>query len=350
MKKISAITLLFLSSLLAGCYDEYVQDYDHTTVYMAYQYDLRTFVVGEGMRFDVGAVLGGVIDNDRDRRVRFSLAPELLTEDLSVFEDDPDLEPYTAFEKMTAATTVGAGMSQPYVASAIAESGITELTPLPEECFSLSSPDVMTIRAGRHTGTVTVKADSLAFLGDPNASTRPYYTLAFRIEEADADVVLRRKSFAIVAVRYENMMFGNWWYGGVTTVKDDLTGEVLERDVYPTTMTTANSVNRVCELATAAPLSVTTSRMGNYEGSLRLDFDKAEITVSDAAGALRIEPFDEGSRFNQARLLQQRKLFLNYKYSNGDGTTTYVQDTLTFRNRIRDGVNEWQDENPEHYK
>ena len=50
------------------------------------------------------------------------------------------------------------------------------------------------------------------------------------------------------------------------------------------------------------------------------------------------------------RQLQNRKLFLNYRFANGDGTTTYVQDTLTFRNRIRDGVNEWQDENPEHYK
>ena len=90
--------------------------------------------------------------------------------------------------------------------------------------------------------------------------------------------------------------------------------------------------------------------MGDYEGSLRLDFDGGEITVSDADGVLQIEPFDEGSRFNGARLLQNRKLFLNYRFANGDGTTTYVQDTLTFRNRIRDGVNEWQDENPEHYK
>lgn len=30
-------------------------------------------------------------------------------------------------------------------------------------------------------------------------------------------------------------------------------------------------------------------------------------------------------------------------------TVSYVTDTLTFRNRIRDGVNEWQDENPDHY-
>lgn len=349
MKKLFVFAITFVPMLFSSCYDEYVKDYDYTTVYMAYQYDLRTFVVGEGMRFDVGAVLGGTIDNGRDRRVRFSLAPELLTEDLSVFEDDPELEPYTAFDKMSNAETVGIGMSQPYVASAIKASGISSLTPLPGEFFTLSNPEFMTIRAGRHTGTVTVTADEEAFLGDEHASTMPYYALAFRIEEADADVVLRKKCFAVVAVRYENRMFGNWWYGGVATVKDDATGETLERDVYPTTMSTA-TINRFCELATAAPYSVTTSRMGNYEGSLRLDFDGDEIAVSDATGRLRIESFDEGCRFNSAKLLQDRKLYLNYKYSNGDGTTTYVQDTLTFRNRIRDGVNEWQDENPENYK
>ena len=154
----------------------------------------------------------------RDRRVRFSLAPELLTDDLSVFEDDPDVESYTAFSKMSDPSS--AGMSQAYVASAITASGIAELTPLPETCYSLSDPE-----------TMTVQADSLAFLADPHASVMPYYALAFRLEEADADVVLRKKCFSIVAVRYENMMFGNWWYGGVTTVKDDATGETLERRV-----------------------------------------------------------------------------------------------------------------------
>ena len=55
------------------------------------------------------------------------------------------------------------------------------------------------------------------------------------------------------------------------------------------------------------------------------------------------------SRFNDAPLLQDRVLSLNYSYPNGDGTTTYVYDTLKFRNRIRDGINEWQDENTENY-
>jgi hypothetical protein len=57
---------------------------------------------------------------------------------------------------------------------------------------------------------------------------------------------------------------------------------------------------------------------------------------------------DAASSFNGSQLLQDRKLFLKYKYEE-DGFTYHCQDTLTFSNRIRDGINEWQDENPENY-
>ena len=56
------------------------------------------------------------------------------------------------------------------------------------------------------------------------------------------------------------------------------------------------------------------------------------------------------SSFNNAKLLQKRQIFLNYRYVNtATGYTWNCTDTLTFRNRIRDGINEWQDEDPSHY-
>ena len=55
-------------------------------------------------------------------------------------------------------------------------------------------------------------------------------------------------------------------------------------------------------------------------------------------------------RFNGARLLQDRELSLQYTVTDPDGGRTEVSETLHFRNRIRDGVNEWQDEHPEHYQ
>ena len=59
---------------------------------------------------------------------------------------------------------------------------------------------------------------------------------------------------------------------------------------------------------------------------------------------------DMGSSWNEDILLQNRKIYMNYQYSDADGNTVLVTDTLTFRNRVLDGINEYQDNNPEHYK
>ena len=53
MKNIKKLYILLSSVAVAlsltGCYKDYVQDFDYSGAYLAYQYDLRTFVVGEGM-------------------------------------------------------------------------------------------------------------------------------------------------------------------------------------------------------------------------------------------------------------------------------------------------------------
>ena len=74
------------------------------------------------------------------------------------------------------------------------------------------------------------------------------------------------------------------------------------------------------------------------------------ITISSMEGASYEVMPDGASAYNQAKLLQDRRIFLKYKYEDVDGNWYHATDTLTFRNRIRDGVNEWQDENPENYK
>ena len=78
---------------------------------------------------------------------------------------------------------------------------------------------------------------------------------------------------------------------------------------------------------------------------MTITLEDGQIKVSSADGRIT----DQGSSWNKSKLLQDRKLFLNYSYTSADGSVTEVRDTLTFRNRIRDGINEWQDENPEHY-
>ena len=75
-----------------------------------------------------------------------------------------------------------------------------------------------------------------------------------------------------------------------------------------------------------------------------------KIYISAAPGASYTFEPDGESAFNNPKLLQDRRIYLKYKFIDPvSGFTYHCTDTLRFRNRIRDGINEWQDENPDHY-
>lgn len=345
IKKTSKVIMSAVAALaLTGCYKDYVQDYDYSGAYLAYQYDLRTFVVGEGMSFKIGAVLGGVMSNDHDRDIWYEFDDNLVTDDLRFYVPDAET-PFNAFSEMSGGTTVGA-VSQDYVKNAIQQSGIKSLTPLPKNAVKVPEGERFTIKKGNHTGTITVEADSAAFLALPGAGSLPYYAIGFHLTSADVDTVLLSRSYEIIALRYENMLFGNWYHGGKTVVTD-ASGNVVSTDVYPTSIPSDEKTHEVYTLTTVAPNAVKTNYRGTAAGSVRISIDGGNVALS-SDDAVAIE--DLGSSYNRAKLLQDRKIFLNYSFANADGTKSVVTDTLSFRNRIRDGVNEWQDENPEHYK
>lgn len=323
MKKI--LILMLLPLITSSCYEEYIKDYEHDGVYFAYQTNVRTFVVGEGMKIEVGAVLAGVMENDRDRTVDYIFNNELVTPDI-----------LSAMKR-----------GLPYIANAVKD--INELKPMPFNYFTASNSSQMIIRKGAHMGAVTIKADSARFLADP-LTLQPNYVIPFYITGADADSVVEPKRYTVIGLKYENMLFGNYWHGGVRTIKD-ASGNVINEIHYNTVIPSPE--NKVWSLKTVAPYELETNGLADDsdKGSMKLTLNPdGSIAVSKSASS-GIEVLPNGkSSFNQAKLLQNRKIFLNYKFQNQDGTTSFVCDTLTFRNRIRDGVNEWQDENPENYE
>ena len=274
---------------LTGCYKDYVQDFDYSGAYLAYQYDLRTFVVGEGMQFKIGAVLGGVMKNEYDRDIWYEFDDNLITEDLRFFVPDAET-PFNAFSEMSGRTTVGS-VSQDYVKNAVQLSGIKAFTPLPMSTVKIPEGERFRIKKGNHTGTITVKADS-----------------------ADVDTVLLSRSYEIIALRYENMLFGNWYHGGKTVVTD-ASGNVIDTDVYPTSIPSDEKTHEVYTLSTVAPDAVKTNYRGKGAGSVRITFSDGKITLA-SADAVAIE--DLGSGYNNAKLLQDRKIFLNYSLEIGN--------------------------------
>ena len=321
MKKIFA--LLILAIALVSCYDDYVKDFDSNAVYFTYQTDVRSFVVGEGMKIQIGVNLAGVMENNKDRNVGFQIDNTLVT------------------PAILAAMQGGVT----YIKNATLP--VTTLLPIPSNYYTLSNTSTMVIKAGQHTGVITLKPDSAAFLADA-ATKIPTYAIPLRITSADADTILISKNYQVIGLKYENMLFGNYLHGGVTTV--DSAGTMVKPLVYYTTVNQGDT--KIWTLTTVAPNALVSNGYSDQTSTtkkeLTLTLSGTNITVSSASGSTNTYLADGASTYNAAKLLQNRKILLNYKYVVGV-KTFHCQDTLTFRNRIRDGVNEWQDENPSHY-
>jgi hypothetical protein len=324
MKKFLAILLLFLAMI--SCYEDYILDYDIDAVSFPYQVDVRTFVVGEGMKIEVGVALGGVRDNDRDRNVSFTLDPSLITPAmLNRFKTASN-----AYIKDPAST-------------------VTELKQLPSNYYTISNSNTMVIKKGWHNGTVVIKPDSAAFLGDA-ATKVATYVLPFRITAADADSVLSTKDYAVIGLRYDNMLFGKYWHGGVALVNRPAKADTTLK--YYTSIPMVET--KVWTLITNSPFSLYgTGYLDQVTGKneMLLTLNGSNVTISSVTGSKFVIEPDGASAYNNPKLLQNRKIFLKYKYTDPANSYTYhCTDTLTFRNRLRDGINEWQDENPDHYK
>lgn len=322
MKKIFAFLIPAL--LFVSCYEEYVKDYDYDGIYFPNPVNVRTVVVGEGLKIKVGAQLGGVLENTRDRNVNFVIDNSLIK---------------------PAVLTAMKNHSWFWVSGPAGK--VEELKPLPGDYYTLSDPGRIIIKKGWHSGNVTLKVDSLKFLGD-EGTKNPIYAVSFYITDADADTIVENFRSAIIGIRYENKLFGNYLHGGVAVVKN-AAGATVETIKYQTAV---NQTTEIMQLSTVAPHALTTNgyarnRTGKPE--IKLTIEGNNVIVGSAPGSTYTFEPDGESTFNGSKLLQDRKIFLKYKYVENN-LTYYCQDTLTFRNRIRDGINEWQDENPENYK
>ena len=309
-----------------SCYEDYVLDYDFDAVYFPYQIDVRTFVVGEGMKIEVGVDLGGVRFNTRDRNVGYILDGSLITPAL-----------LTRFKTA----------SNAYIKDPAAP--VTALIQMPSNYYTISNNSTMVIRKDQHMGSVVIRPDSAKFLADP-ASKYATYVLPFRIKSADADSIIAGKDYNVVALRYDHMLFGKYWHGGVAVVnrpsKSDTTIKYFTQVPMPEA--------KVWSMATNSPTSVIApgylDQVTN-KPEMILTLNGADVTIGTTASSTYAFTADGASTFNRAKLLQDRKLFLKYKYTDpASGWTYRCTDTLTFRNRLRDGINEWQDENPANYK
>jgi len=297
------LVLCMICSLQNCQYEDFRVDYPYSTVYFANQVLNRNFVEDEVNTIKIGVVLGGKRVNETEEWVRFTL------------ED-----------------TSGIG-STPY-----------EI--LPENYYSLSSYEQFILEEGSYMGEVTMEIDP-SFFRDPQAY-QDTYALLFRITDSSTDSVLSGKDSLLLVVGFESSYFGNYYHNGRAVRRDSATGSVIDTIIYHQKEPVSNNVN-IWPLTTSGSRTIFTRGIAYFAPSdlsgfhIIVDEENALHFVEDTALISKGYGWDleraEGENFYEPA---SRTFYLNYTFT--DILNNYrctVTDTLVFRNRILDGVNQW---------
>ena len=315
------------------------EDFEYTTAYFAFQYPVRTIVLGESEyydltndhnhRFEIQAAMAGVRENKEDIVVNFEIEPCLL-------------------ENLSGESTV----SKEQFA----------LKMLPSSHYETIGTDEMVIRKGNFSGGVTIQLTD-AFFEDP-LSYQNCYALPLRITKAATDSVLvgrastplasglpawtekwggadprqaaqwlvKPKDFTIYALKYVNPYHGTYLRRGMEQVEGEATGKgygweggYIEKTNYRPQLL-PRGVNRllyadrlaVSSLNFRALLDVDTK-----DNTVKITADKGSDNAVSGNGRFVKDTEEWGGKKRIA-------FYLDYKVK-AAGKTYAVKDTLVFR-------------------
>jgi hypothetical protein len=259
-------------------------DYPYSAVYFPHASIDRTVIAGEYMEIGVGIFLGGRIENP--------------SEEWATYELDPDILSGTGY------------------------------TLLPDEYYSLDSEGTITIPRGKFQGFARVTVDQELFCADPLALTSTY-ALGFRLLDTSVDSILAGMESTIISFRYINTYDGNYYHRGRAV--GFVEGNPVDTMMYP--------ADDVWNLTTFSPAGVTVPEMGNisadgYMMDLVIHPDHSvSIQKNPVADKEVTGLFGEYDPDSRTFILEY-----SFDYQGRDYT---ARDTLIFRNRIVDGVNQW---------
>jgi hypothetical protein len=287
MKRIPYVILFAcLGFLLNSCekYEEYMVDYKYSAVYFPHRAIDRSVIVGEYMEIGVGISLGGRFENNSEEWATFELDPDILTG--------------------------------------------TDYLLMPEAYYTMDNSMRITIPVGEFMGFTYVTVDPELFCADSLALTSTY-ALGFRLLETSVDSILTEMASTIISFKYINTYDGNYYHKGRAVGYSD--GNPPDTMVYPK--------DDVWNLTTFSPDGVTAPEMGNISGDAYL----MDLVVNpDNTVGIRKNPIADKdvTGLSGEYLPDSRTFILEYSFSH-EGKDYTANDTLIFRNRIVDGVNQW---------
>jgi hypothetical protein len=297
MKKL--FVLLIVVGLFSSCYDEFRLDNVFTAVAFSSADGgsnivgvmHRTVVKNEGLKMDIGINLTGVLDNQEERWAEFTIDPTLLDA-----------------EKIK---TVGYEL-------------------LPSDYYTLSGSKFI-IKPGETLGKVTLTLDSVKFVNDPKA-LKHIYALPLRLTSTSEDSINANLNTKVIVIKYINHYEGFY----------DQTGTLIDYDAKGV-QTSTSALKNVLSFTTLSLDSVTSDGMFNMTGAaytmkILVKSDNTVYLGNTKGSAKNVVTPDGSNTYDPST----STFTLNYKVTTDSGAYKKVSATLKWRNRLRDGINEWR--------
>jgi len=298
------LIIVCLACVLTSCYDEFRVDNPTTSVAFSTADGgsgtvgvlHRTVVKDEGLKLDVGINLTGVLDNQQERWADFVIDPTLLDN------------------------------------AAIKKLGY-EL--MPASYYTLSNPSRFIIKAGSILGKTTVVLDSAKIMADPKA-TKNIYAIPFRLTATSEDSILATLNTKIIVIKYINHYAG--FYDQTSTVTSFSADGVQKSKANIKNVLTFTTLSLDTVVANGMVNMINTTKNIAYEMKLVVNSDKSVKISNTAASAANVIVVTGSNTYEP----KTSTFALNYKVVAADGSYQTASATLVWRNRIRDGINEWR--------
>ncbi|TZF85512.1 DUF1735 domain-containing protein (plasmid) [Pedobacter sp. BS3] len=326
MKKLNYILVLF--ALLASCRNKDVSypDYTYNAVYFPLQYPFRTLILGDSpsdnsldkkLQFHIGVSIGGMYENKKSWDVNYVLDKSL-------------------------------------VPSTLVDAAGVPIKVLPDNYYTLSPLNKVTIPAGSFNGLILVQLTD-AFLDDPIAVTGnyviplritgstadsvltgvPLVTNPDKLRSADWDANAQPRDFVLFGIKYINPYHGTYLHRGKDVTLDaggnpastaTYHAQYVEQDQLWTLKTTGRTTLITSGIGSQLQSTKATAKM-----TLNVASD-GKITVTTGTGST-ITATGTGSYVKNAEVWGGQKhhaMYLDYTYKEG-AVNHHVTDTLVFR-------------------
>lgn len=291
MKKIKFLCALFSLFAFTSCYEDYVNDYEFSTVYFAHQKPLRTIIADRNMSMNVGIAIGGKREVDKKDWAEFKIDNSLLEG--------------------------------------------TNLKPLPESYYTLSDESTFKVsKTSLQVADVTINFTE-DFYNDEN-SVKQYYAIPFEVVSSSLDSILDSKKTSIVAVKYVSAYHGEFYVKGVISELDS-DGSVIGDPVrYENADLSKNLLRSV---------STISRNVVCREGVANFNTDKAEekvqLTINSEDNTVEVGTAPDGIAitdgsgtyeysFDEEKMESKLEISITYKFSK-DGKNYKVDEILIRR-------------------